>query len=139
MVEVPPYHPRTKPKALTYALAGVRGEFVTIYDAEDRPHPKQLLEAYGRFQSAGPELVCLQSPLIISNMRASFISSLFAVEYAALFRGLLPMLGRYRLPCRWAAPPIISAAYVSEAPEGLGALKFLVEFDKLLPLMLFFM
>ncbi|MDO1580881.1 glycosyltransferase [Rhizobium oryzicola] len=98
VVEVPPQHPRTKPKALTYALSAVRGDYVAIYDAEDRPHPKQLLEAYSRFQRAGPELACLQSPLIIANMRASFISSLFAVEYAALFRGLLPMLGRYRLP-----------------------------------------
>ncbi len=41
--------PRTKPKALTYALAGARGSFVTIYDAEDRPHPQQLREAYQSF------------------------------------------------------------------------------------------
>ncbi len=52
IVEVPPSHPRTKPKALTYALAGARGEFLAIYDAEDRPHPQQLREACSRFRAA---------------------------------------------------------------------------------------
>lgn len=39
LVRVPPSLPRTKPKALTYALSGARGEFIAIYDAEDRPIP----------------------------------------------------------------------------------------------------
>jgi hypothetical protein len=41
IVLVPVHLPRTKPKALSYALPGVRGTFVTVYDAEDRPHPGQ--------------------------------------------------------------------------------------------------
>lgn len=98
IVEVPPCAPRTKPKALSYALAGVRGEYLTIYDAEDRPHPKQLLEAYTRFVAAPPDVACLQSPLVIGNPEKSSVSALFALEYAALFRGLLPMLARFRLP-----------------------------------------
>lgn len=98
VVKVPPYHPRTKPKALAYALSAARGEFLAIYDAEDRPHPGQLKEAYRRFRTSGPELACLQAPLIISNVDENHISALFAMEYAALFRGLLPMLARYRMP-----------------------------------------
>lgn len=98
IVEVPPFAPRTKPKALSYALGGVRGDYLTIYDAEDRPHPKQLLEAYHRFQTASPEVACLQSPLVIGNPEQSSVSALFALEYAALFRGLLPMLARFKLP-----------------------------------------
>lgn len=98
IVEVPPFAPRTKPKALSYALAGVRGEYLTIYDAEDRPHPKQLLEAYHRFQSVPREVACLQSPLVIGNPEESSVSALFALEYAALFRGLLPMLARFKMP-----------------------------------------
>jgi hypothetical protein len=46
IVEVPPGMPRTKPKALNYALPMTTGEFVVIYDAEDRPHPFQLVEAW---------------------------------------------------------------------------------------------
>jgi cellulose synthase/poly-beta-1,6-N-acetylglucosamine synthase-like glycosyltransferase len=98
IIEVPDFGPRTKPKALTYALAAARGEFLAIYDAEDRPHPQQLREAYARFRASPPELACLQAPLIITNARQSWICALFSLEYSALFRGLLPMLGKSRMP-----------------------------------------
>ncbi|MCM2472706.1 glycosyltransferase [Rhizobium sp. CG5] len=98
IVEVPAGGPRTKPKALTYALAGVRGDYVAIFDAEDRPHPDQLLEAYQRFSSAADDIACLQAPLIIANGKASCVSALFSLEYSALFRGLLPILARCRMP-----------------------------------------
>ncbi|MGE7370666.1 glycosyltransferase [Neorhizobium sp. NPDC001467] len=98
IVSVPPCQPRTKPKALTYALSGARGQYLVIYDAEDRPHPQQLREAHARFCRDGGDLACLQAPLVITNARASFLSALFAVEYAALFRAMLPMLAAYRLP-----------------------------------------
>lgn len=98
VIAVPPGGPRTKPKALLYALAGARGDYLAIYDAEDRPHPGQLKEAHARFRTAAPEVACLQAPLIITNMRESCISTVFALEYAALFRALLPLLARYRMP-----------------------------------------
>jgi len=98
IVEVPPAHPRTKPKALNYALAGARGEFVVIYDAEDRPHPDQLRAAHSQFAASQREVVCLQAPLVISNGGTSWITAAFALEYAALFRMLLPMLARRRMP-----------------------------------------
>lgn len=98
IVEVPPFHPRTKPKALTYALAGARGEFLAVYDAEDRPHPHQLMEACARFQVCEPHVACLQAPLIIANLSDTALSGVFAIEYAALFRGLLPMLARHEMP-----------------------------------------
>jgi hypothetical protein len=98
IVEVPPSLPRTKPKALTYALPAARGEFLVIYDAEDRIDPYQLEEAWRTF-AAGPEtLACLQAPLVVTNARESWLSALFALEYAGLFRGLLPLLAASRLP-----------------------------------------
>lgn len=98
IVEVPDRAPRTKPKALNYGLAGARGEYVVIYDAEDRPHPQQLREAYRHFREAPSEVVCLQAPLIISNAADSWLSGLFALEYSGLFRRLLPFLGAYQQP-----------------------------------------
>lgn len=98
IVRVPFSLPQTKPKALTYALAGARGEFVAIYDAEDRPQAEQLREAYATFQSQPDNVACLQAPLIISNARASWLSTCFALEYAGLFRCMLPVLARYKLP-----------------------------------------
>lgn len=98
ILRVPVHMPRTKPKALTYALSGVRGMYLTVYDAEDRPHPQQLREAHAAFLAAPAHVICLQAPLVVTNARQSWLSSLFAIEYAALFRGLLPMLSANNLP-----------------------------------------
>ncbi|TCQ11841.1 cellulose synthase/poly-beta-1,6-N-acetylglucosamine synthase-like glycosyltransferase [Rhizobium sp. PP-F2F-G36] len=98
IVRVPPAVPRTKPKALSYALPGARGAFLTIYDAEDRPDPGQLREAHTVFLAADPRVACLQSPLVVTNAKASWLSAMFALEYAALFRGLLPFLSSAGLP-----------------------------------------
>lgn len=99
IIEVPDSAgPRTKPRALSYALPAVRGDYVAIYDAEDRPHPGQLREAHARFTALPENVACLQAPLIITNARRSCISALFSLEYSALFRGFLPMLADYRMP-----------------------------------------
>ncbi|WP_244651058.1 glycosyltransferase family 2 protein [Rhizobium sp. CFBP 8762] len=98
IVEVPFSLPRTKPKALSYALAGARGDFITVYDAEDRPHPDQLREAFQHFRTSPVRIACLQAPLVITNARASWISALFAIEYSGLFRGLLPLLSATERP-----------------------------------------
>ena len=49
---VPDLHPRTKPKALNYALPLARGDYLVIYDAEDRPERDQLRKASRRFARA---------------------------------------------------------------------------------------
>lgn len=97
IIEVPKSTPRTKPKALAYALQMVSGDFVAVYDAEDRPHPMQLVEAWQRFQGAEPGLACVQAPLAISNQRRSMLARMFAFEYSGLFRGMLPFLSRNEL------------------------------------------
>lgn len=94
VVLVPPGTPRTKPKALSYALPLCSGEIVTLYDAEDRPDPLQLVEAWQRFDSEGQELACVQAPLVITNGKQGALPLMFAFEYAALFRGILPWLAR---------------------------------------------
>lgn len=95
---VPAALPRTKPKALNYALERCTGDFIVIYDAEDRPHPQQLKEAWQRFCSGPENLACLQAPLNISNAGESWLSRLFAFEYAAHFHGLLPYLSKIGAP-----------------------------------------
>ena len=92
IILVPAFGPQTKPRALSFALPAASGEFVVIYDAEDRPHPDQLMEAYARFQRESMLTACLQSPLVITNGRKGFLPRMFAFEYAALFGGLLPYL-----------------------------------------------
>lgn len=98
IVIVPVSHPRTKPKALNFALPLASGEFVVLYDAEDRPDPGQLEAAWRAFSAGDDRLACLQAELTIANGRESRLSGLFALEYAALFRGFLPWLARRNLP-----------------------------------------
>lgn len=97
IVEVPKCEPRTKPKALRYAIPMIRGEFVVLYDAEDIPHPLQLQEAFRTFDRAPLSLGCLQAPLEIINGKKNWLSRCYAFEYAALFRGLIPWLASKRL------------------------------------------
>ncbi len=93
---VPPGGPRTKPKALTFALPFARGDYVVVFDAEDRPEPDQLRKAASAFRHH-PELGCVQARLCPDNSD-SWLARMFAVEYAANFEVLLPALAGQRLP-----------------------------------------
>lgn len=94
LVEVPDAPPRTKPKALDFALPLCRGELVVVFDAEDRPHPQQLRQVAAQFR-ADPQLECVQARLVIANGGNGLLPSLFAGEYAGLFAVLLPALARW--------------------------------------------
>ncbi len=96
-----PSYPRTKPKALNAALAcaaphGV-GEIITVYDAEDRPHPYQL-KAAALALHADPSLAAVQAPLGYYNEKENMLTAFFALEYAALFHVWNPALSRLGLP-----------------------------------------
>ncbi|HVZ12955.1 MAG TPA: glycosyltransferase, partial [Bauldia sp.] len=95
---VPQGGPRTKPKALSYALPLARGEYVTVYDAEDRPQPRQLREAHAIFAASSPDVACVQASLAIDNGARGWLPLMFTIEYAALFDGLLPLLAAARMP-----------------------------------------
>ena len=97
LVPVPDAAPRTKPKALDFALPLCCGQYVVVFDAEDIPDPDQLWKAALCFRDS-PDLVCLQAHLVIENGPHSLLTSLFAGEYAGLFCVLLPALARWRLP-----------------------------------------
>ena len=98
IVRVPPGRPRTKPKALNYAMAFARGQFITLYDAEDRPHPDQIEEAWQTFARNGEALACLQAPLVKANTGRNALTALFHLEYSGLFGGLMPWLARIGAP-----------------------------------------
>ena len=98
LIVVPDRQPRTKPKALNYALQFATGDLAVIYDAEDRPEPDQLRKAATVFHHASPKLACLQARLDYFNANENWLSRQFTIEYATLFRGLLPLFGRFGLP-----------------------------------------
>ncbi|WKK72873.1 glycosyltransferase [Rathayibacter oskolensis] len=108
MVIVPPGGPQTKPRACNYGLSFARGEFVVIYDAEDRPDPDQLRKCVRLFREdeferlhVDPEqkqLVCLQGALSYFNADYNVLTRMFAVEYAHWFGAMLPGLDQSHLP-----------------------------------------
>ncbi len=97
-VVVPEKGPRTKPKALNYALELVKSPYVVVYDAEDIPEPDQLRRALVAFAEGGSEVACVQARLGIHNTRQGWLPRQFALEYASLFDGQLPSLQRLGLP-----------------------------------------
>ena len=98
IVRVPAGGPRTKPNALNYGLAQARGRFVTVFDAEDLPHPRQILAAHTAFQKASARTVCVQAPLIADNIKSNWLTAHWGLEYQVQFGLLLPSTSLYRMP-----------------------------------------
>jgi cellulose synthase/poly-beta-1,6-N-acetylglucosamine synthase-like glycosyltransferase len=97
-VIVPHSHPKTKGKACNFALQFVRGEFLVIYDAEDKPDHKQLQKAVSAFNFYGPKVVCVQAKLNYYNRKSNLLTSLFSIEYRLLFDIMLRGLEACNLP-----------------------------------------
>ncbi|MCB1485272.1 MAG: glycosyltransferase [Hyphomicrobiaceae bacterium] len=98
VLTVPAGVPRTKPRALNYALTFATGEIVAIYDAEDAPAPDQLKAAARAMRASGNRLACVQARLDIYNPGDTFFTRQFTLEYAALFFALLPAYARLGFP-----------------------------------------
>ncbi len=98
IVIVPAGLPRTKPRALMYALQSANGEYVVVYDAEDAPEPDQLRKALQRFALPHRKIGCVQARLNVYNPRQSWLTRQFTFEYTALFDAILPALQRLSLP-----------------------------------------
>lgn len=98
IVIVPHSMPKTKPKACNYgmSLPDLRGEFVTIYDAEDIPDPLQLRRAVVGFRRASPEIGCLQARLGYFNERQNLLTRWFSLEYDQWFGVVLPAVEEAR-------------------------------------------
>jgi cellulose synthase/poly-beta-1,6-N-acetylglucosamine synthase-like glycosyltransferase len=89
IINVPYSIPRTKPKACNYALRFAKGEFVTIYDAEDIPEPLQLKKSLYSFYHAPKDVACVQAKLAYFNREENLLSRMFALEYSILFDFML--------------------------------------------------
>ena len=88
----PDSQPKTKPKACNYGLAHANGEYLVIYDAEDRPDPDQLKKAYLGFKNSGSKIVCLQAKLNYFNPHQNLLTRFFTAEYSLWFDVMLPGL-----------------------------------------------
>lgn len=92
IVIVPDSQPKTKPKACNFGLNLAHGEYIVVYDAEDRPDPNQLKKAYLAFQRADPTVACMQAKLNYYNPHDNLLTRLFTAEYSLWFDVVLPGL-----------------------------------------------
>jgi len=98
IIVVPPSKPQTKPKACNFALRFARGEYLVIYDAEDRPEPDQLRKVVATFRRSPPNTACLQCRLNYYNVNENWLTRMFTLDYALWFDQVLPGLERLRIP-----------------------------------------
>jgi cellulose synthase/poly-beta-1,6-N-acetylglucosamine synthase-like glycosyltransferase len=98
IIRVPPSHLRTKPRACNYALRFARGEYITVFDADDRPDRLQLKKVVYTFRNSPEDVVCLQARLNYYNTGDSWLTLLFSLEYTMLFHFMLYGLQRLGIP-----------------------------------------
>jgi cellulose synthase/poly-beta-1,6-N-acetylglucosamine synthase-like glycosyltransferase len=98
VIVCPAMSPRTKPRALNIGLAYAKSDYIVVYDAEDEPDPNQLKKAATSFYYANRKFGCVQCRLAIDNINDSWISRMFALEYAGLFDALLLGMSKARQP-----------------------------------------
>ncbi|SFU84482.1 glycosyltransferase family 2 protein [Alicyclobacillus macrosporangiidus] len=97
-VVVPNMQPKTKPKACNYGLIRARGEYVVIYDAEDRPEPDQLKKAVVAFRKLPESYACVQAKLNYYNGSQNLLTRWFTQEYSTWFGLLLPGVMTMNIP-----------------------------------------
>jgi cellulose synthase/poly-beta-1,6-N-acetylglucosamine synthase-like glycosyltransferase len=98
IIVVPPSTPQTKPKACNFALRFARGEYLVVYDAEDRPEPDQLRKVVATFRRSPPNTACLQCRLNYYNAGENWLTRMFTLDYALWFDQMLPGLERLAMP-----------------------------------------
>lgn len=95
---VPDGLPRSKPRACNYGLQFSLGEYLTIFDAEDRPDSDQLKAILHQFINATDKVACIQAALNFYNYKQNIITRLFTIEYTYWFDCLIPALDMLRAP-----------------------------------------
>lgn len=110
VVVVPDGQPRTKPRAMNYALDFCEGDIIGIFDAEDAPEADQITRVARHFQQAPPEVACLQGIPDYYNPRQNWLARCFTIEYATGSARSCPAWRGWASPFRWVARRFISAA-----------------------------
>ncbi len=98
IIEVPKGQLQTKPRAMNYALDFCTGSIIGIYDAEDAPEVNQIEQVIQKFAASDDDVACIQCVLDFYNTDTNWISRCFTIEYAILFRLILPALDKMKLP-----------------------------------------
>src|SRR6266496_1160674 len=94
ILTIPKGTPQTKPRACNFGLLQAKGQFIVIFDAEDKPEPYQLKKAVLTFAQHGSEVACVQAKLNYYNSKQNLLTRWFTAEYSTWFDIMLPGLQR---------------------------------------------
>lgn len=84
ILKAPNGFPRTKGRALNYAMNFVKSEYLCVFDAEDLPQESQLIFANYLFKNGNKNLAIIQAELEYYN-RINYISEGMYIEYKQIF------------------------------------------------------
>ena len=95
LVIVPDFKVKSKPLSCNYALNFIKGKYLVIFDAEDRPEKYQLKKALKRFNELDEKYICLQASLNFYNKYDNFITYCFSIEYSMWFDFTIRTITKY--------------------------------------------
>lgn len=98
VLTVPEGAPKTKPRALNYALDFCHGDIVGILDVEDRPDPDQFRRVARHLVAAPERVACVQCQLSYYNAAENWITRCFQIEYSIWFDVLMRGFQQLGLP-----------------------------------------
>lgn len=98
VIKIPHSLLKTKPKSCNYGMNFARGEYIVMYDADDKPDPLQLKKALTEFNKGGDKLACVQARLNYYNNDYNFLTRFFSLECTTWFKCLLPGLQKMNMP-----------------------------------------
>jgi cellulose synthase/poly-beta-1,6-N-acetylglucosamine synthase-like glycosyltransferase len=118
IIVVPDAQPKTKPKACNFGLIQSRGDYLVIFDAEDRPESDQLKKVVIAYGNAPASVVCIQAKLNYFNADQNLLTRWFCTEYSMWFDLLLPGLAHSGAPIPLGGT---SCHFLTESLIELGA------------------
>lgn len=99
IIKVPFSLPQTKPKACNYAINFCKGEYITIYDAEDAPEKDQLKKVLAVYRADKENKIgAVQARLTYYNKYENFLTKCFTIEYYSWFNMMLRGLHHNNFP-----------------------------------------
>ena len=73
----------------------IKGKYLVIFDAEDRPEKYQLKKALKKFNELDEKYICLQASLNFYNKYDNFITYCFSMEYSMWFDFTIRTITKY--------------------------------------------
>jgi cellulose synthase/poly-beta-1,6-N-acetylglucosamine synthase-like glycosyltransferase len=90
-------HPQTKARASNYGLRFARGDYLTIYDADNAPNPNQIQDAITHFIE-NQKLISIQYALYPYNNDENLLTKCYSMEFDLWYKVFIKKQAQLNLP-----------------------------------------